>query len=125
MSYVHRPPLEDMEPSAFISFLSRRQYVEAMESNHPGLESTTSWDLEKVAYPESQFPHLQKGYDNTDGHGTVARIKWLLSHSQSWLHLLPCRSPTIIETMPHYQLHHYQSHPPPGAAGRTPLKEGV
>lgn len=82
MSYGHPPPLEDMEPNPFISFLSWGQYVEAMESNYPGFESTTSKDLVQIAYlSESQFPHLQKGYDNTDGHGTVVRIKRIPFHS--------------------------------------------
>lgn len=72
---IHHPPPEAMEPNAFFSFLSWRQYGEAGESNHPGLESTINWDLEQIAYlSEPQFTHLQKGYDKYLCHRTVVRL---------------------------------------------------
>lgn len=79
----------------------------------------------QIAYlSESQFPHLQKGYDNTNGHGTVMRIKRIPFHSRSGLKLLSWGGPISLERMPHYQFHHYQPQPQPGAGEGFLLKRG-
>lgn len=99
---------------AFFSFLCCRQDGEAVESNYPRFEFT-SWDTEQVAYfSELQFPHWGGGkeQDNTYGHRTVVKIKWISFQPQSWFnHLFLWGSPTIRERMPHHQLHYYQPHP--------------
>lgn len=79
---VHHPSAEALEPNAF-SFLCWRQHGEAVGASSPGLDSTRTWGFEKISYfSEPQFSHLQKGYDNTHGHRTAVRVKWVSSQPQ-------------------------------------------
>ena len=79
---VHHPSAEALRPNAF-SFLCWRQHGEAVGASSPGLESTRTWGFEQISYfSQPQFSHLQKGYDNTHGHRTAVRVKWVSSQPQ-------------------------------------------
>ena len=99
---VHHLLPEAMEPNDFTFFLAWRPCGEAVESDHPGLESRTKLGLwANCLSLWDSVSSSSKGYDNTYGDRVVVWIQWILSHPHSWFsHLLPWGSPFSRERMP-------------------------